>query len=90
MALQNVVVTVICDQFPSFKYGRVALITSIFGFLSGLMYLTPVCIIFHLISLDISLFELSFHFQSSTGWSMDDNIGRSFWWNATNFCAGHF
>lgn len=45
VALQNVVVTVLCDQFPSLKYGRVALITSILGFLSGLMYLTPVCII---------------------------------------------
>lgn len=44
VALQNVVVTVICDQFPSLKYGRVAAITSVLGFFSGLIYLTPVCI----------------------------------------------
>ncbi|XP_031628887.1 sodium-dependent nutrient amino acid transporter 1-like [Contarinia nasturtii] len=40
-ALQNVVVTVLCDQFPSLKYGRVAAITSVLGFLSGLVYITP-------------------------------------------------
>lgn len=48
VALQNVVVTVLCDQFPNLKYGRVAAITSVFGFLSGLVYLTPVCISFSL------------------------------------------
>lgn len=42
VALQNVVVTVLCDQFPGLKYARVAAITSVCGFLSGLVYLTPV------------------------------------------------
>ncbi|XP_055305392.1 sodium-dependent nutrient amino acid transporter 1 isoform X1 [Sitodiplosis mosellana] len=41
VALQNVVVTVLCDQFPSLKYGRVAAVTSVLGFFSGLVYLTP-------------------------------------------------
>lgn len=42
VALQNVVVTVICDQFVHLKYWKVAAITSIIGFFSGLVYLTPV------------------------------------------------
>lgn len=50
VALQNVVVTVLCDQFPSLKYGRVAAVTSVLGFLSGLIYLTPVWAIFMRIS----------------------------------------
>lgn len=42
VALQNVVVTVLCDQFRSLKYARVAAVTSILGFFAGLTYLTPV------------------------------------------------
>lgn len=45
VALQNVIVTVLCDQFPNLKYERIAAITSIIGFLLGLMYLTPVRIV---------------------------------------------
>jgi len=41
VALQNVVVTVLCDQFSSLRYWKVAAITSVIGFCSGLMYLTP-------------------------------------------------
>lgn len=44
VALQNVVVTVLCDQFRHLKYHRVAAITSVIGFLLGLMYITPVCL----------------------------------------------
>lgn len=42
VALQNVVVTVLCDQFTSLRYDKVAAITSVIGFLSGLIYITPV------------------------------------------------
>lgn len=42
VALQNVVVTVLCDQFSSLKYERVAAVTSVLGFFCGLMYITPV------------------------------------------------
>lgn len=45
VALQNVIVTVLCDQFPNLKYERIAAITSVIGFLLGLMYLTPVRIV---------------------------------------------
>ncbi|XP_031628888.1 sodium-dependent nutrient amino acid transporter 1-like [Contarinia nasturtii] len=41
VALLNVIITVLCDQFSGLKYGRVAAITSVLGFLSGLVYLTP-------------------------------------------------
>lgn len=41
VALQNVVVTVLCDQFRSLKYAHVAAVTSILGFFAGLTYLTP-------------------------------------------------
>lgn len=40
--MQNNVATVLCDQFTSLKYERVAAITSVIGFLSGLIYMTPV------------------------------------------------
>lgn len=42
VALQNVVVTVLCDQFTSLKYHQMAAVTSVLGFFSGLVYLTPV------------------------------------------------
>lgn len=42
VALQNVVVTVLCDQFRSLKYAHVAAVTSVLGFFAGLTYLTPV------------------------------------------------
>lgn len=42
VALHNSVVTVICDQFPGLKFSRVAAFTSLFGFLGGIIYLTPV------------------------------------------------
>ncbi|XP_031628886.1 sodium-dependent nutrient amino acid transporter 1-like [Contarinia nasturtii] len=41
VGLGNGVVTVLCDQFPRLKYGYVAAITSVFGFLFGLVYITP-------------------------------------------------
>lgn len=41
VALQNCFVTILCDQFPSLKYGRVAAATSTFCFLVGLIYITP-------------------------------------------------
>lgn len=46
VALQNVVVTVLCDQFPNLNYSRVAAISSVFGFLSAIIYMTPVKIAF--------------------------------------------
>ncbi|XP_023161901.2 sodium-dependent nutrient amino acid transporter 1 isoform X1 [Drosophila hydei] len=41
VALQSTIVTIICDQFKSWKYWKVALVTSICGFLMGLVYVTP-------------------------------------------------
>ncbi|ALC48305.1 NAAT1 [Drosophila busckii] len=41
VALQSTIVTIICDQFRSWKYWKVALVTSICGFLMGLVYVTP-------------------------------------------------
>ncbi|EDW26724.1 GL14641 [Drosophila persimilis] len=41
VALQSTIVTILCDQFKSWKYWKVALATSICGFLMGLVYVTP-------------------------------------------------
>lgn len=41
VAMQNVVATVFCDQFKTIAYWKVALVTSVLGFLSGIVYLTP-------------------------------------------------
>ncbi|KAH8343027.1 hypothetical protein KR059_003938, partial [Drosophila kikkawai] len=41
VALQSTIVTIICDQFKGWKYWKVALTTSICGFLMGLVYVTP-------------------------------------------------
>ncbi|KAL7743728.1 hypothetical protein ACLKA6_016789 [Drosophila palustris] len=41
VALQSTIVTIICDQFKSWKYWKVALTTSVCGFLMGLVYITP-------------------------------------------------
>ncbi|XP_062139155.1 sodium-dependent nutrient amino acid transporter 1 isoform X2 [Drosophila sulfurigaster albostrigata] len=41
VALQSTIVTIICDQFKTWKYWKVALTTSICGFLMGLVYVTP-------------------------------------------------
>ncbi|KAH8339693.1 hypothetical protein KR074_009026, partial [Drosophila pseudoananassae] len=41
VALQSTIVTIICDQFKGLKYWKVALGTSICGFLMGLVYVTP-------------------------------------------------
>ena len=41
VALQSVVVTVICDQFRSLRFWKVAAATSFIGFLLGLVYTTP-------------------------------------------------
>lgn len=42
VALQSSICTVICDQFPHFKFWIVALVTCIIGCLLGLVYMTPV------------------------------------------------
>lgn len=42
IALQSALVTVICDQFTRITYWKVALGTSICGFLVGIIYVTPV------------------------------------------------
>jgi solute carrier family 6 amino acid transporter-like protein 5/7/9/14 len=42
VALAAAVITVICDQFPSFKYWMVTLAICTIGFLVGLVYITPV------------------------------------------------
>ncbi|XP_017064193.1 sodium-dependent nutrient amino acid transporter 1 [Drosophila eugracilis] len=41
VALQSTIVTIICDQFKDWKYWKVALTTSVCGFLMGLVYVTP-------------------------------------------------
>ncbi|XP_016962013.1 sodium-dependent nutrient amino acid transporter 1 isoform X2 [Drosophila biarmipes] len=41
VALQSTIVTIICDQFKGWKYWKVALTTSVCGFLMGLVYVTP-------------------------------------------------
>lgn len=42
VALASAVITVICDQFPRFKYWMVTLAICAIGFLVGLVYVTPV------------------------------------------------
>jgi solute carrier family 6 amino acid transporter-like protein 5/7/9/14 len=42
VALAAAVITVICDQFPHFKYWLVTLVICTAGFLVGLVYITPV------------------------------------------------
>jgi solute carrier family 6 amino acid transporter-like protein 5/7/9/14 len=42
VALAAAVITVICDQFPQFKYWMVTLAICTAGFLVGLVYITPV------------------------------------------------
>jgi len=42
VALAAAVITVICDQFPQFKYWMVTLAICSSGFLVGLIYITPV------------------------------------------------
>jgi len=42
VALAAAVITVICDQFPQFKYWMVTLGICSSGFLVGLIYITPV------------------------------------------------
>ena len=44
VALQSTIVTIICDQFKSIQYWKVAAITSVCGFFSGIIYVTPVSI----------------------------------------------
>ncbi|XP_020712549.1 sodium-dependent nutrient amino acid transporter 1 isoform X2 [Ceratitis capitata] len=41
VALHCTIVTVICDQFKSLRYWKVALLTSICGFLASIIYVTP-------------------------------------------------
>ncbi|XP_054729587.1 sodium-dependent nutrient amino acid transporter 1-like [Anastrepha obliqua] len=41
VALQCTIVTIICDQFKSLRYWKVALLSSIFGFLASIIYVTP-------------------------------------------------
>ncbi|KAH8396322.1 hypothetical protein KR222_008501, partial [Zaprionus bogoriensis] len=41
VALQSTIVTIICDQFKAWKYWKVALTTSVCGFLMSLVYVTP-------------------------------------------------
>jgi ABC-type Fe3+-siderophore transport system permease subunit len=42
VALAAAVITIICDQFPHFKYWMVTLAICSAGFLVGLVYITPV------------------------------------------------
>jgi solute carrier family 6 amino acid transporter-like protein 5/7/9/14 len=42
VALAAAVITIICDQFPHFKYWMVTLAICSVGFLVGLVYITPV------------------------------------------------
>lgn len=42
VALAAAVITVICDQFPQFRYWMVTLAICLAGFLVGLIYITPV------------------------------------------------
>jgi ABC-type Fe3+-siderophore transport system permease subunit len=42
VALAAAVITVICDQFPHFRYWMVTLAICSAGFLVGLVYITPV------------------------------------------------
>lgn len=36
------IITIFTDQFPGLKYWKAAVVTSVFGFLLGLLYITPV------------------------------------------------
>lgn len=42
VALHCTIVTIICDQFKSLRYWKVALLTCICGFLASIIYATPV------------------------------------------------
>jgi hypothetical protein len=42
VALLGLVITIIRDNFPSLKYLMVAGVTSVLGFVGGLVYVTPV------------------------------------------------
>jgi ABC-type Fe3+-siderophore transport system permease subunit len=42
VALAAAVISVVCDQFPHFKYWMVTLAICTAGFLVGLVYITPV------------------------------------------------
>lgn len=46
VALHSAVVTVICDQFETLRFWRVAAVTCVGGFLIGLVYVTPVSVYF--------------------------------------------
>lgn len=72
VALQSSIVTIICDQFPKLKFWMVALITSICGFLLGLVYVTPVRK-FSLISVDLHLSMRNC--IPFIGWTMDTEFG---------------
>lgn len=70
VALQSTIVTIICDQFKSWKYWKVALATSICGFLMGLVYVTPVSSLNGCITKSFILFFIIFH----SGRSMDSDL----------------
>jgi ABC-type Fe3+-siderophore transport system permease subunit len=63
VALAAAVITVICDQFPQFRYWMVTLAICSAGFLVGLIYITPVSKPKHLetITPSFSLLFESYH-----------------------------
>lgn len=75
VGLQNCLVTVVCDQFPGLKYGRVAAVASLLGFLGGLVYLTPV-----IFTPRFSRELLLIIYFESTGRSMDGHVGGQLRW----------
>lgn len=83
VAMQNVVATVFCDQFKTIAYWKVALVTSILGFLSGIVYLTPVRMS------EILNAPLSIKLYFFTGRSMDIKFNWSFWRNTAYICPSH-
>lgn len=63
-ALQNVIITVLCDQFKGFKHGIVAAVTCLLAFLCGLVYLTPV---FDFTAFGLTHFKLEFFLRVANG-----------------------
>lgn len=86
VALQSTIVTIICDQFKSWKYWKVALATSICGFLMGLVYVTPVSSLNGCITKSFNLFFIIFH----SGRSMDSDLSWFLWRHLCGLSFGHF
>lgn len=84
VALHCTIVTVICDQFKSLRYWKVALLTSICGFLASIIYVTPVVNVLFCSTSHVNIWYLKF-----SGRAMDIKFGRLLWWNLRNIWTSY-